>query len=199
MLKRITRAIILIGSSLLLNLQFSYAMSPEPPKFSPDQIFSVVTGDWNKDDVSDAVWILNRNDGEQFDVLFHLSDEYGRLKLHTYVPDMVWGASVMFGQEPWVSVRDNGSIIIGSQNSAIGRNRWEQKLTVIFKDQQFVVAGFTYSYYDTLDLNANGECDLNLLTGKGIIDGKAEKFDRNIQSVIGFSDTSDTIIDLCIR
>ena len=37
------------------------------------------------------------------------------------------------------------------------------------------MAGLTYSYYDTLDLANTGDCDLNVLTGKGIAnqpDGK---------------------------
>ncbi|OJJ09131.1 hypothetical protein BKI51_21905 [Alphaproteobacteria bacterium AO1-B] len=40
-----------------------------------------------------------------------------------------------------------------------------------------MVGGYTYSFYDTLAVDANGdvltgECDVNLLTGKGFKDGK---------------------------
>jgi hypothetical protein len=31
---------------------------------------------------------------------------------------------------------------------AIGRSRWEQTLTIAYRNDQFVVAGYTYSYYD---------------------------------------------------
>lgn len=61
----------------------------------------------------------------------------------------------------------NGSIQIVSQNDAIGRGRWELALTVAHRDGRAVVAGWTYSWYDTLDPNNNGMCDANLLTGQG--------------------------------
>lgn len=188
---------ILIAAITLLSLQLANAKNTEAVNFSTDQVFSVATGDWNSDDAPDTVIILKVDEGEQFDVLFYLSDEYRRLKLHDYVQDMVWGASAMFGQEPWVSVRENGSIIIGSQNSAIGRNRWEQKLTIIYRQSQFIVAGFTYSYYDTLDLNASGECDLNLMTGKGFVNGEPVRFPKQKFSVEHFTNQLDAILEIC--
>lgn len=188
---------ILIAAVTLLSLQLVNVKNTEAVNFSTDKIFSVATGDWNSDDAPDTVIILNVDEGKQFDVLFYLSDEYRRLKLHDYVQDMIWGASVMFGQEPWVSVRENGSIIIGSQNSAIGRNRWEQKLTITYRQSQFIIAGFTYSYYDTLDLNANGECDLNLMTGKGFVNGEAVRVPKQKLSVEKFTNQSDAILEIC--
>jgi hypothetical protein len=52
-------------------------------------------------------------------------------------------------------------------NESIGRDRWRQTLTVAWRDDTFVLAGFTYSWYDTLDPEKSGTCDVNLLTGKG--------------------------------
>ena len=163
---------------------------------SPDRIFSVTTGDWNKDGAQDAV-IMIETPEQEFDVLFYLTDEDRRLKLHDHVKEMVWGASTMFGQEPSVSTRENGSILIGSQNSAIGRNRWEEKLTVVYRENRFIVAGFSYSHYDTLDPEANGECDLNLLTGKGTLNGQTIRFERKPVSVQYFAGQSDEWRALC--
>lgn len=174
----------------------SCAQSASEATISPDQIFSVATGDWNKDGAQDAVVMIETPD-QEFDVLFYLTDENQRLKLHDHVKQMVWGASDMFGQEPSVSTRENGSLLIGSQNSAIGRNRWEENLTVVYRDNQFIVAGFTYSYYDTLDPDANGACDLNLLTGKGIVNDKAIRFDAKPPSILAFADQSDGLRKLC--
>ena len=88
--------------------------------------------------------------------------------------DMVWRGG-MYGQEPWMEATEHGSLKIYSENSAIGRNRWEQILTIAYRNGVFRVAGYTYSYYDTLDPDANGQCDVNLLTGKGVLNGKSFK------------------------
>ncbi|MEP2980769.1 MAG: hypothetical protein ABJO86_14860 [Lentilitoribacter sp.] len=165
--------------------------------FDASEVFSVTTTDWNSDNVADPVMILNINEGEQFDVLFFLSDEYGRLALKHHVPDMVWGSSAMFGQEPWVSKTQNGSIIVGSQNSAIGRNRWEQKLTIAYRNDKLVVAGFTYSYYDTLDPDAYGGCDLNLLNGKGFKNEKPVRFDINVMTVAEYALGNQNLPEFC--
>lgn len=57
-----------------------------------------------------------------------------------------------------------------SQNYGIGRNRWEQTLTLAYREGAFVLAGFTYNWYDSLDLENSGTCDVNLLTGKGVLE-----------------------------
>lgn len=189
------RAILLL--SIFLISVSAAAEQHQAPSFSAEQIFSVATTDWNKDGIQDPVMILNVNEGERFDGLFYISDEYGRLTLRHYIPDMVWGSSAMFGQEPSVTTASNGSAIVTSQNSAIGRNRWEQKLTIAYRNDQLVLAGFTYSYYDTLDPNAYGGCDLNLLTGKGFKDKKPITFQPQTTSVIYFSQQSDGLINLC--
>ena len=165
--------------------------------FSASEVFSVTTTDWNNDDIADPVMILNTKDGEQFDVLFFLSDEYGRLALKHHVPDMVWGSSVMFGQEPWVTTTQNGSVIVGSQNSAIGRNRWEQKLTIAYRNNELIVAGFTYTHYDTLDPNAYGGCDFNLLTGNGFKNEQPIKIQAQTTPVASFFQQADSLVNLC--
>jgi hypothetical protein len=71
--------------------------------------------------------------------------------------------------------RECRSISVGSQNDAIGRDRWDQTLTLAYRNGAFVVAGYTYNYYDTLDTNHNGSCDYNVLTGKVTKDGKDSK------------------------
>ncbi len=185
-------------TSIALLCSFSAFADPiEEPLITPDAIFSVATTDWNNDGIEDPVIILNINNGEQFDGLFYLSDESGRLALLHHIPDIVWGSSVMFGQEPWVTTTQNGSVIVGSQNSAIGRNRWEQKLTIAYRDSQLIVAGYTYSFYDTLDTEAYGGCDLNLLTGKGFKHDKPVKIKAGAMSVAEFVSTGQDFSQFC--
>ena len=57
----------------------------------------------------------------------------------------------------------------------MGRNRFARTLTVSFRKGAYVVTGFTYSYRDTLDPEAGGSCDYNLITGRGERNGKKVK------------------------
>ena len=82
------------------------------------------------------------------------------------------------GSDASLDTTEQGSLLVRSENIAIGRHRWQQTLTIVKRDGQFLVGGYTYSFYDTLEVDANGEvvtgnCDLNLLTGKGEKDGKS--------------------------
>jgi hypothetical protein len=184
------------GFMMPAGIAVSSAQDASGTTISPDQIFSVATGDWNKDDAQDAVVMIETSD-QEFDVLFYLTDKNQRLKLHDYVKSMVWGATTMYGQEPFVSTRENGSLMITSQNSAIGRDRWEENLTIVYRQDQFIVAGFSYTYYDTLDPDSGGVCDLNLLTGKGIVNEEAIRFDAKPPSILAFADQADGLRKLC--
>lgn len=131
---------------------------------------SAATGDWNKDEMQDLV-LMTRGEEGTMDVSFFLLDkDYQYLKLVDVARGKVWGTASpdgFVGQAPSISALPNGSIQIYSHNDAAGRSRWEQTLTIAYRNSDFVVAGFTYKYYDTLDENGSGECDLNVLTGKG--------------------------------
>jgi len=78
----------------------------------------------------------------------------------------------LWGTRPTLEVSGKGSLLIKSENTGIGRSHWEQTLTVVYRNKEFVVAGLTYAAYDTLDPKANGSCDLNFLSGKGKRNGK---------------------------
>ena len=117
-------------------------------------------------------------------------------KLAVEADNIVWRGG-MYGQEPWLEATEHGSLKLYSENSAIGRNRWEQILTIAYRGGAFVVAGFTYSYYDTLDPDAGGICDVNLLTGKGEHKGKPFKTSFNALPVQEW--TMDTRPPECVE
>jgi hypothetical protein len=94
----------------------------------------------------------------------------------------------MYGQDPSIEALPGGSIAVHSQNSGIGRNRWEQTLTIAYRNDQFVIAGYTHDYHDTIDLNDSGTCDYNVLTGKVTHDGKAAKVDARTITVAEWTD-----------
>lgn len=155
---------------LILPLLFLVpAVASAAETIDPARIVSAATGDWNKDGDADLALIVRPADGSDDDngVYLYLSGENGVLELKSAIPNKIWGDFDFAGQAPWVEALPNGSLVISSHNDSIGRDRWEQKLTVAYRNFEFVVAGYTYSSYDTLDLDNTLKCDLNVLTGKG--------------------------------
>ncbi len=113
-----------------------------------------------------------------------------------HAKDIVWRGG-MYGQEPWLEATEHGSLKIYSENSAIGRDRWEKVLTIAYRNNEFRIAGYTFSYYDTLDPDAAGRCDVNLLTGKGIHNEKT--FKTKLPSMKVDAWTMDTMPPECAR
>lgn len=81
--------------------------------------------------------------------------------------DIAWKGG-LYGQEPELELAPNSSVRVISQNEGCCRHRWRQTLTLAFRQDAIRVAGLTYQWRDTLDLEAYGTCDVNLLTGKGV-------------------------------
>ena len=50
------------------------------------------------------------------------------------------------------------------------------------------MAGYSYSYYDTLDLNSNGSCDYNLVAGRLTKNGKTSKADVKTVKIEDWND-----------
>ncbi len=135
----------------------------------PARIVSAATGDWDKNETADLALIVRPAEGSDEDngVYLYLTGENGALALKSAIPNKVWGQFEFSGQAPVIEAMPNGSLLITSHNDSIGRDRWEQKLTIAYRNFEFVVAGYTYSSYDTLDPDKTAHCDLNVLTGKG--------------------------------
>ena len=105
--------------------------------------------------------------GDQADVYLYLANPAGDLELKLARKNLVWSGA-MAGTLPQLKVAKDGGLLIYSQNDSIGRNRWHQKLSVDYRDKEFVVTGYVYDERDTLDPKFSLNCDVNLLTGKGI-------------------------------
>lgn len=148
----------------------AYAVAEEQTVF-PSSVYAVALGDLDGNGIEDAAILIEPNDNtyDDFGLYLYLREaDYRPLTLHTSAPNFVWGSRAMAGQMPTLTINDRGSLIVKSENIAIGRNKWEQKLTIAFRDEQFLIAGYTYSFYDGLDPENYGSCDVNLLTGKGV-------------------------------
>ena len=71
----------------------------------------------------------------------------------------------MSGQTPYLERASNGSLLIQSMQTAIGRSPWEETLTVAARNGAILVAGFTRNSWDRIS-SAGSLCDWNLLSGK---------------------------------
>lgn len=70
----------------------------------------------------------------------------------------------MWGMAPRLEAAENGSLRLQSEQSGIGRFPWVQTFTIAYRDERFVLAGFSYSTYDRA-AGGGMTCDINLLTG----------------------------------
>lgn len=76
------------------------------------------------------------------------------------------------GQRATLALSEAGSVVIESGNDSVGRDRWHLLVTLAHRDGDIRVAGLTYDRYDTLEPGTGwGQCDLNLLSGRGAMDG----------------------------
>lgn len=122
-----------------------------------------VSGDFNEDGIADHVALIDFGDHGQADFLLKLGDGLQTI----WLQNLIWVGGI--GQQPSLTITPRGSLQMMSHNSSIGRNRWEQIHTLAWRDGAMRVVGYTYRWYDTLNLEDSGSCDLNLLTGNGEI------------------------------
>lgn len=157
-----------IVTALLSLAAFNLAHAED---IAPERVLDGATGDWNKDGRQDlALLVAPKSGDEDIGIYIYLRDgDHDLLRLAAGAPGKVSGNADLdglVGRDPTIKALPNGSIAIHSQNDAVGRDRWEQTLTLAYRNNTFVVAGYTYSYNDTLDPKHNGSCDYNVLTGK---------------------------------
>ena len=85
------------------------------------------------------------------------------------VRDFVW-TGLLAGTQSSLELAANGSVRVVSRNEGIGRGRWTQVLTIAYRGGDYVIAGCTYDWFDTIDQDDFGSCDVTLLTGAGVRD-----------------------------
>jgi hypothetical protein len=89
----------------------------------------------------------------------------------------------LWGMSPWLEQAENGSLLVQSEQTGIGRFPWTQTLTLAWRDGEFVVAGYTRSTYDRITASSAG-CDVNLLTGDYVIEALGGGVDNQPESVL---------------
>ncbi|QFY59849.1 hypothetical protein FZ934_05030 [Rhizobium grahamii] len=181
--------------ALTTALALSAAFTAQAGQIDPSRIVDAATGDWDGDGKPDLALLVAPEESatdDQIGIYIYLRDsDHELLRLSVGALNKIWGSTApdgLFGQEPSIKAVGKSSIAIHSQNSAIGRDRWDQTLTLAYRNKQFVVAGYTYNHYDTLDPDAGGSCDYNALTGKLQKDGKDAKAEARVIPITDWND-----------
>lgn len=174
----------------------SYAETADKHLINPANVLSVITNDWNNDGGMDrAILVAPDNEDDDVGLYLYLSDDASPPPLlNIFKPNLAWSGS-LWGTTPRLALGKSGSLEVHSMNESIGRNRWTQKLTIAYRNGAFVVAGYTYESYDTLDLDYAFSCDINLLSGKGLKNKKPVKIDQAVMKLADWSDQS--VPDIC--
>jgi hypothetical protein len=139
-----------------------------------ERVLSAVTLNFQDNGATDrAVLVDNQDSGADLYIYLSLDDATpdAPVKPALVKKAAAWSGAT-WGTSPSLEISNKGSLLIKSDNTSIGRDRWSQTLTVVYRNKEFVVAGITYNTFDTLKSEAGGSCDLNLLTGKGLRNGK---------------------------
>jgi hypothetical protein len=167
--------------SLIAALVLSSALptAVQAADFPAERIMSMASGDWDKDGAPDLALVAAPGDdsGEDAGLYIYLAKpQENRLTVALALPNTVWGNVQLAGQEPELAALASGSLTLVTKNETIGRERWRQTLTIAYRNFDFIVAGYTFSSYDTVAENGveneTHDCDLNVLTGKGKMDGR---------------------------
>lgn len=143
------------------------------PVLANDNIIDAAMGDIDGDGREDLA-ILTLPEGKmENDVgiaVYLRNPQLPVLKQVVVLPARFWGTKSA-GQQPDLDILANRSITVHTQNMSIGRTHWEKTYTLAWRNGELIVAGFTYSFFDTISHWTAGRCDLNLLTGEGTRNG----------------------------
>lgn len=152
----------------------------------PWRAIASLTRDWSGDGLKERVVLAEVENPDSFptlDLFIYREDpeQFGFIEI-VRIPDIAWQGR-MWGTHATMEITDAGSIQITSGNEAIGRGRWHEILTIAYRDETFRLAGFYNDWYDTLELDDSGTCDLNLLNGEAEVivnGGEMQKLSHSI-------------------
>lgn len=146
----------------------SSAAMAEPLVISPHRVIDVVTADWNGDGDFDRAVLIEGDEDADLRIYLSNGGEEG-MALSVSRPGIAWRGA-MWGTVPSLGLNAAGSLQVYSGNQSVGRNRWQETLTIAYRKGRFVVAGFTFESHDTLEPGLNKHCDVNYLAGVGLLD-----------------------------
>ncbi|MBP1844414.1 hypothetical protein J2046_002673 [Rhizobium petrolearium] len=138
----------------------------------PGRIAAVATGDFDRDGDADLAMIVRpprEHGADRNGIYIYLADPYeGRMTLKAAATNKVPGSFIYAGESVAIAALQNGSILVTAKNDTPGQRHYEIRLTLAYRNSDFLVAGYGFSE----NVPDQIECDLNLLTGKGKVNGK---------------------------
>ncbi|MAS94961.1 MAG: hypothetical protein CMO55_17325 [Verrucomicrobiales bacterium] len=133
------------------------------------ELYAALSYDWDGDGKRDHAFLVAGDKGDADLLLVTSRGQDMRLREFAIAGGML--------TRPWLELNEANSLVVIQGNEAIGRNRWESRTVIAFREGQFVVAGYDYVARDTLDLDFNLSYSANYLTGKVIRNGIEKKVD----------------------
>lgn len=164
------------------------APTPAPEQIRPQDVYAYASANWAGDYQADRAMLLRGAEPDMLDLLITVTPDDRETKpIQYFYPQFVW-IGQMAGQEAGLAINKQGSLEVTALNESIGRNRWEETSTLSFRDEKPVLAGYSYIDRDTLDPEAGTNCDVNLLSGKRILNGKTDKVELRAIDPTGWTD-----------
>ncbi|WP_275785299.1 hypothetical protein [Pararhizobium gei] len=158
-------AIVLIGVS---------PVAAEP--IESQKIITALTGDFNGDGGQDLVMIVETEPTADMDMHFFLRDmEHDFLKPVDVARGKITGEWNGYDRpgyeasdtEPQLALLPGGEIKLFIPAPPVGSARTDQTLTLAYRENRFVVSGFSYEYRDFLDETVGSQCSYSVLEGTG--------------------------------
>lgn len=140
-----------------------WAAAPACAQSDPGRLIAALSGDWNGDELPDAVLLVQGQSGDS-----DLQVYFGRYQglEHAYtLPAAIFGGA-WAGQTPSLVPLTATSFAIKTEQIGIGRLPWTAQLTIAYRNDRLTVAGYSYALYDRIDPEYTASCDVNMLTGE---------------------------------
>lgn len=93
--------------------------------------------------------------------------------------------------DPYLTLAKDGSLLIHSDNMAIGRSRYRSALAVRFVRGKFLVTKSIYYSFDTLEPSRTASCEWDFTKKSGVVNGKQTTIDRPLLDVEAFDARED--------
>jgi len=146
----------------------------------PERVIDVVTEDFNRDGEFDRAILVESDDVSEANLLLYLSSSNQQMKFSLDKRNIAF-RGVLWGMLPNLTSDSFGKLVVESKNASLGRNRWNLKLMILYRENEFQVVGVNYEWYDTLDINNRGACKIDLLAQHGI--KKEKKYVTNFRAI----------------
>ena len=161
------KSVALSAAALLLALPVSAFAQAAPANISPGKVVSATSGAWTNDGSQGRAVLIDDPDNASVDLAIYTGDSANpgqTLKLAAFAHDIASSGN-MDGNTAELRQNRKGALQVYSENTAVGRDKWERTMTLAFRGGHFVVAGLTLSDYDDLNPNSGLSCDINYLSG----------------------------------